>query len=306
MTPITSFADLSAHLLGHPSRRKRVAVAYPHDDHTREAVEAALQEGFADFILVGRTDELRQLPFVTANLGRVTLEQSDTPEDAARRAVALVRGGSADVLMKGMMNTDVLLHAVLDKQLGLLPPGGVLSHITASEIPGHGRLLFFADAAVIPFPTLAQRTAMLAEMTATIRSFGIAQPRIALIHCTEQTSPRFPVTLDYAELRRLAAEGEFGAATVDGPMDVRCACEPGAAAVKGIVSPVAGCADGLLMPDIEAANVFYKTVTTFAGAINAGMLMGTTAPVVLPSRGDSPRGKLYSLAMACLKTLSSN
>lgn len=297
MQEITSFQNLTRHLLAQPGPRRRVAVAFPHDDHTVSAVEAALQEGFADFILVGRADALRGLPFA----GRVDIVDCPDADSAARAAVRLVRDGSADVLMKGLLNTDNLLRAVLDKEHGLLPPGGVLSHITASEIPGRGRLLFFSDAAVIPFPTPEQRTAMVAEMASTLRAFGIARPRIALVHCTEKSSPKFPVTADYAMLRGQCAAGLFGEAVVDGPMDVKSACDAEAAAIKGIDSPIEGRADALLMPDIEAGNVFYKTLTTFAGALNAGMLMGTGAPVVLPSRSDSTRSKLASLAMACLK-----
>lgn len=214
--------------------------------------------------------------------------------------MALVRAGEADVLMKGLLNTDNLLRAVLDKENGLLPRGRVLSHITASQIPGHDRLLFFSDAAVIPFPTPEQRAAQVGYMAEVVRAFGIECPRIALIHCSEKSSPKFPVTADYAALKEQAAAEAFGCATIDGPMDVKTACDPHSGAVKGIVSPINGQADAMLMPDIESGNVFYKTLTCFAGATNAGMLVGTSAPVVLPSRSDSTRSKLYSLAMACL------
>jgi len=298
MQSIRNFENLLGHLADVP--RRRVAVACPHDTHTVEAVEAALAEGFADFIFFGKGDIIKALPLMDKYAGRVELVEIDDTDEAARAAVEAVRIGRADVLMKGMLNTDNLLRAVLNKEHGILPAGNILTHITASEIPGHRKLLFFTDAAVIPFPTLTQRVAMIKDITDVCRAFGISDPKVALIHCTEKTNPKFPITTDYTELKRMAAEGEFGTAIIDGPMDVKVACDPHAGAVKGIESPVGGEADALIMPDIESGNVFYKAITCFAGALNAGMLAGTSAPVVLPSRGDSTRAKLCSLAMACL------
>lgn len=298
MQSILNFESLLGHLAGIP--RHRVAVACPHDSHTTEAVEAALHEGFADFILFGKADIIKALPLMDKYAGRVDVVAIDDTDEAARAAVMAVRLGRADVLMKGMLNTDNLLRAVLNKEHGILPPGNVLTHITAAEIPGRDRLLFFTDAAVIPSPTLPQRVAMVEDIAGVCRAFGIDCPRIALIHCTEKTSPKFPLTLDYANIKEMAAEGHFGHVIIDGPMDVKVACDPHAGALKGIVSPIEGRADALIMPDIESGNVFYKTLTGFAGALTAGMLVGTSAPVVLPSRGDSTRAKLCSLAMACL------
>lgn len=298
MQSIRNFESLLGHLADAP--RRRVAVACPHDSHTVEAIEAALAEGFADFIFFGKGDIIKALPLMDTYADRVELVEIDDTDEAARAAVEAVRLGQADVLMKGMLNTDNLLRAVLNKEHGILPQGNVLTHITATEIPGHDKLLFFTDAAVIPFPTLAQRIAMVKGIAGVCHAFGIATPKVALIHCTEKTSPKFPITIDYTELKRMAAEGEFGNAIVDGPMDVKVACDPHAGAVKGIESPIGGEADALIMPDIESGNVFYKTITCFAHSLNAGMLVGTSAPVVLPSRGDSTRSKLCSLAMACL------
>lgn len=298
MTPITDFDTLLAQL-----RRRdnapRVVVVYPHDTHTQEAVEASLAEGIARFTLVGQEALLKALPCLQRYAASVDFVDCSDADTAAVQAVEIVRATPGSVLMKGLIHTDQLLHAVLDKQHGLLPAGGVLSHITATEIPGRSRLLFFSDAAVIPQPTLAQRTAMLGEMAAIIRRFGIEKPRIALTHFTEEVNPKFPVSEDYVQLCRMAAEGRFGSVIVDGPMDLRCALDEDAAAIKGIKSPIGGRADALMMADLEAGNTLYKATTTLARGLNAGMLMGTTAPVVLPSRCDTERSKLCSLAMAC-------
>ncbi|MGN0223462.1 MAG: phosphate acyltransferase [Muribaculaceae bacterium] len=277
----------------------RVVAVCPHDDHTREAIEAAINEGLAEFTLVGSPDKMGTLPSLAAHL----IEEADT-DRAAYLAVEEVRQGRADVMMKGLINTDNLLRAVLNKEHGLLPAGKVLTHITAAEVPGRHKLLFFSDAAVIPFPKPEQRTAQVGYLAQVCRAFGIEQPRIALIHCTEKISPKFPVTLDYQMLKQQCAEGLFGCAIVDGPMDAKTAVDIHSAQVKGIDSPIGGDADALLMPDIESGNVFYKALTCFAHASIAGMLMGANCPVVLPSRGDSTESKLCSLAMACATAIA--
>ena len=230
----------------------------------------------------------------------VKVYEATSPDKAAQEGVALVREGHADVLMKGIINTDNLLRAVLNKEHGLLPQGNVLSHITVAQIPTYNKLLFFSDAAVIPRPTLAQFEAMLKYDLEVCRRLGISEPRVALIHCTEKINEKFPHTLDYAVLKERAASGAYGSMFLDGPMDVKTACDAHSGEVKGISSPVVGHADLLIFPNIESGNTFYKTVSLFGDANMAGMLRGTIAPVVVPSRADSGNSKYYSLALACV------
>ncbi|HCY32647.1 MAG TPA: phosphate butyryltransferase, partial [Bacteroides thetaiotaomicron] len=169
------------------------------------------------------------------------------------------------------------------------------------EIPTYHKLLFFSDAAVIPRPTLQQRIEMIWYAICTCRHFGIEQPRVALIHCTEKVSAKFPHSLDYVNIVELAEAGEFGNVIIDGPLDVRTACEQASGDIKGIVSPINGQADVLIFPNIESGNAFYKSVSLFANADMAGLLQGPICPVVLPSRSDSGLSKYYSIAMACLQ-----
>lgn len=299
MKPITDFQSLTAHLCTLPSRRT-VAVVCPGDPGTDGAVVRALSDGFADFILIGAPDIADRLPEIKPYADRVRIIAAATPDEAAATAVALVRSGEADVLMKGLINTDNLLHPILNKEHGILPSGKVLTHVTATEPHGLGRLLFFTDAAVIPFPTFVQREAMVDAVTDVCRKFGISTPHVALIHCSEKVNPKFQVTLDYTKLIEEGAEGRFGDAVIGGPMDVKTACDAKSGAIKGISSPVMGKANALVFPDIEAANVFYKTISLFVKSPMAGMLYGTVAPVILPSRSDSAESKYLSLAMACL------
>lgn len=299
MESIRTFGQLTAHLRSLNSR-KRVAVVCGNDDHTQYAIHRALKEGIAEFILVGDAHKLEQyteLENYSEHIQKIHIEDSD---EAAREAIRLIRAGEADLLQKGIINTDNLLRAILNKEEGLLPQGKVLTHLAVMQIPNYHKLLFFSDAAVIPRPTLQQRIEMIWYAINTCHHFGIAQPRISLIHCTEKVSSKFPYSLDYVNIVELCEAGEFGNVIIDGPLDVRTSCEKASADVKGIVSPINGDADVLIFPNIESANCFYKTVSLFAHADMAGMLQGPICPVVVPSRGDSGLSKYYSLAMACL------
>ncbi len=280
-----------------------VAVACPADAHTEEVIERSISEEFAKFILVAVEQNAAVAERLHAKYpDRTAIILATDVDDASRKAVAEVRQGRAQVLMKGTVNTDNLLRAVLNKECGLLEKGHVLTHIAVAEIPGLQRLLFFTDAAVIPYPTKEQFHAQLGYIADTYRSVtGNDCPRVALTHCTEKVSEKFPLTLSYEELKKEAREGAFGSIEVDGPMDVKTACDAESGAIKGIASPVVGNADILIFPDIEAGNTFYKAITLFAKATVAGMLAGTTAPVVVTSRADTVESKFYSLATACMK-----
>lgn len=302
MNPIVNFKALPERLrsLG---KRVTVAVASPADSHTEEVIERSIKEDFAQFILVAvdaKQAIAQRLAGDYPDHVRIIIATDD--DDAARLAVKEVREARADVLMKGSLNTDNLLRAVLNKEHGILVKGSVLTHIAVAEVPGMNRLMFFSDAAVIPLPTTEQLDAVTKYLSDTWRSItGQECPRIALTHCTEKTSEKFPITISYQEVKKYAAEGRYGNVCIDGPMDVKTACDAESGAIKGIASPVVGNADILIFPDIEAGNTFYKTLTYFAHATVTGMLAGTTAPVVVTSRADSADSKFYSLAVACLK-----
>ena len=286
MEPIQNFAQLTAHLK-QQNRRKRIAVVCANDPNTEYAITRALEEGIAEFLMIGDSAILEKSPALKQYPDYVQTIHIEDSDEAAREAVRIVREGGADILMKGIINTDNLLHAILDKEKGLLPKGKILTHLAVMEIPTYHKLLFFSDAAVIPRPTLQQRIEMIWYAICTCRHFGIEQPRVALIHCTEKVSAKFPHSLDYV--------------IIDGPLDVRTACEQASGDIKGIVSPINGQADVLIFPNIESGNAFYKSVSLFANADMAGLLQGPICPVVLPSRSDSGLSKYYSIAMACLQ-----
>lgn len=301
MATITSFAELTAHLSSLKSP-KRLAVANALDAHTLAAVQQAVESGIIEAYLIGNgatiESELRKAnqnfsPFVHVR---------DAPDakKAATEAVGMLRAGEADILMKGLLNTDVLLRAILDKENGIVKPGTVLSFNAALEIPHYGKLLFFSDPVVIPTPSLEQRVAMIQYAITTAKKFGIAKPKVALIHATEVANPKIQYMQDYLDIVQMARKGVFGNSIVDGPLDVFLALDAERGSVKNVESPVLGNADVLIFPNFESANVFYKSLSLFAGAQMAGLLQGTDYPVVLTSRSETVESKFYSIAMACL------
>ncbi len=278
MKTIQCFNDLTDYLSS-AGQRRRVAVVCGRDESTSEAVARAADAGFAEPVFV----------------------DDDDVDAAAAKAVALVREGKADVLMKGLLNTDNLVRALLNKEKGILPPGQVLTHIVCARIPQYDKLLFMTDVAVIPYPTREQREQQLRYMLDLCRRMGIEEPRIALVNCSEKVNAKhFPVTVEYEELVAQARSGMFGPCIVDGPLDLKTSLSAQALKKKKLASPLEGHADGLIFPDIQAGNVFYKTITLFCQAQTAAILQGTQAPVVLTSRADSVESKFYSLALACV------
>lgn len=295
---IHNFSELTQHLVSR-KERKCVAVACPNDESTPVAIARAVAEGFASAILVGCTEETKAA-FAQCGDYVEFIDAADADE-AAHKAVALVREGRADVLQKGLLTTDCLLRAVLSKETGILPKGHVLTHLACAHVPQLDRLLFMTDVAVIPHPTKEQREEQLRYMLNLCRLMGIDCPRVALINCSEQVNPKhFPVTVEYRELVEKATAGAFGPCIVDGPLDLKTSLSPEALHKKGIPSPLEGRADGLIFPDIQAGNVFYKALTLFATNQTAAILQGAQAPVVLTSRADSADAKYLSLALACL------
>lgn len=300
MDAIKNFEELIDHLRLRGDR-KRVAVVWGSDEYTQKSVMLALEAGFIEAVFVGCREAVEQNNVLMRHKEHISFVQTDNSDEAASKAVEMVHSGEADILMKGMLNTDNLLRAVLNKETGILPRGNVLTHITVASFFSYPKLLFFTDSAVIPYPTQEQRAQQIRYITYAARCFGIDTPKVALIHCSEKVQEKhFPFTAGYAELISRANDGAFGSCLVDGPMDVKCACSAEAVAKKGLQSPIGGEADCLVFPDIEAGNMFYKSLTLFAHAETAAVLQGTLCPVVLPSRGDSKLSKFYSLALAAL------
>ncbi len=300
MNVISSFFELTSHLKS-IDRRKRLAVANATDTHTLDAVLMAVDEGIVEAFLIGDVAAIESPRLFEHNLSPF-IHIVDKPDvlEATLEAVRMVKSGEADILMKGLVNTDVLLRAILDKEKGLLPVGKVLSFSAALEIPGYHKLLFFADPVVIPSPNIMQRTAMIKYAIQTASKFGIRKPKIALLHATEVANPKIQYMQDYLDIKEEWRNGEFGDVILDGPVDVFLALDAERGNLKNVSTPVLGDADILIFPNFESANIFYKGLSLFAGAEMGGLLQGTDKPVVLTSRSESVQSKFYSIAMACV------
>lgn len=279
-----------------------MAVANAVDSHTLDAVLRAVDLGIIEAFLIGDVASIESPHLFEEHNLSPFIHIVDIPEvqEATLEAVRMVRSGEADILMKGLVNTDVLLRAILDKEKGLLPPGNVLTYNAAMEIPKYHKLLFFSDPAVIPSPNLVQRTAMIKYAIASAYKFGIKKPKVALIHATEKANPKIHYMQDYLDIMQMWRMGEFGDVIMDGPLDIFLALDTERGSIKNVPSPILGDADILIFPNFECANCFYKGVSLFGDAEMGGLLQGTTKPVVLTSRSESVNSKFYSIAMACV------
>lgn len=279
----------------------RIAVAWAQDTNTIGSIYKAVEEGFVDAILIGdRKAIIGTCISKGCDLSMITI--LDAPDDvtAAEMAVAMTTAGEADVVMKGLVGTDKFLKAVMNKEKGLLIPGAVMSYVAVLEIPAYHKLLFVTDTAVIPFPNLEQKISMAKYSIAMAKRFGIEKPRVALIGASEKVSTHFPNTIDYSKMCEMARDGYFPDCIMDGPLDLFLACDPESINIKGVPTPVAGDADVLLFPSLEACNPFYKGLMLFTNSELAGVICGTTKPVVVMSRSESELSKYYCIALACL------
>lgn len=282
--------------------RRRLAVAYGQDSHTLTAVYDAYEAGLVEPTVYGDKaviEEICRKEGIDASLFKIVDEPNDV--ECVRLAVAAVVAGDADVLMKGLVSTDKYMRGILNKDAGLFPPKGVLSHVSIFEIPSLPKLLCVSDVAVIPAPDFKQKTVQIDYLLQTARLLGIETPKIACIAPSEQVLPSVPSSTEAAILAKMGDRGQLGRAVIDGPLSLDVALYKEVAEHKKVQgSTVAGDPDCLLFPNIESANVFFKAVTHFGGAELAAMVMGTKVPCVLTSRGDSRKSKMYSIALACL------
>lgn len=296
---ITSLSQL-AETVRRAGKRKKIAVAWAQDPNTVGSLSRAVEEGFAEAMMIGCRREILETCLLTGvDPGSFTIIEAPDDRSASEMAVAMTRSGEADIVMKGLVGSDIFLKAVLDREKGLLPPGAVMAYAGAVEIPAYHKLLFITDPAVIPFPTLEQKVAMAGYAIEMAHRFGIEKPAAALIAATEKVSSRFPNTLHYAEMCRMALDGQFGECIMDGPVDLFLACDPEKSRIKGVNSPLDGNADILLFPSLESSNPFYKSLMLFGRGELAGMICGTQKPVVLMSRSESELSKYYCMALSC-------
>ncbi len=282
--------------------RKKLVVAYANDTHSVEAVNKAVDLGIVDGILIG--DEktiIKNCNDEKIDYKKFTIVDESDEIKATNLAVKYVNDKKADFLMKGLVSTDKYMRAILNKETGLLPPKAVLTHISVLELEKYHKLLVVSDVAIIPAPDLSQKVAIANYVISTCRQLGIERPKIAMIAPTEQVSTGIQSCVDAAIIAKMGDRGQIKNADIDGPLALDVALDEESVKIKNITGPVAGNADGLVFPNLEAGNIFYKFSTKLANNTKlAAILVGAKCPAVLSSRGDSSDTKTYSIALAAL------
>jgi phosphate butyryltransferase len=286
--------------LAKTKEKKIIAVAAAHDKEVLEAVTEAVRLGIVDAILVG--DKAKILSIVEEESLCIKnieiINETDVIKSAAK-AVEFVASGKAHYLMKGMMNTSDLLKATLNKEAGLKKEE-LLSHVMVYDVPSYHKLIILTDGGMVSYPDLKDKIHIINNAVKVTKALDIDNPKVAPICAVEVVNAAMQATVDASVLSQMNKRGQIKGCLIDGPLALDNAISKEAAEHKGIISEVAGDADILLVPNIESGNFLGKSLTYFAKAENAGVIMGAKCPVVLVSRADSAKSKLYSIALGAL------
>ena len=276
------------------------AVAYPCEQTALTSVVEAADAGLISPILVGPREQIRQVA-AKANLDidRFPFEEAADAVTSAAKAVAIVRSAGAEALMKGSLHTDELMGAVVPSATGLRT-GRRISHVFVMSVPTYPKPLVVTDAAINIAPTLEEKRDICQNAIDLARDLGRTTPKVAILSAVETVTTKIPSTIDAAALCKMADRGQITGALLDGPLAMDNAINLEAARTKGIASPVAGDADILLAPDLEAGNILAKLLTFLANADAAGLVLGARVPIILTSRADSVQSRLASCGVALL------
>ncbi len=279
---------------------KKVAVAVAQDEDVLGAVKEAYLKGIVTPVLVGDKEGIEKIAgAIGFDLTGVEIIDEKDGVAAARKATSLVSSGYAQVLMKGLIDTSVIMRAVLDAEIGLRT-GNVISHVAVFDVPTYHKVFIVTDAAMIIAPDIKQKKEIIENAVGLAHSLDIPNPKVAVLAAKEKVSDKMEATVDAKTLTDMNKAGEIKGCIVDGPLALDNAVSKESARIKGIDSEVAGDADILLAPDIEAGNILYKALTFLGNAKSAGLIVGTSKPIVLTSRADSEEAKLNSIVLATL------
>jgi len=284
--------------------KKRISVAMAEDAGLLTAIDEANKFGLIDATLVGNTEKMKECAAeAKVDINKYNLIDEKSEAGCGLTAVTEVSSGRADIYMKGQLHTDHFLRAMLNKEIGLRS-GKVISHVYFHQVEGYNRILFIADAAFNTYPDLKSKADILQNTVNFARALGVETPKVACLAAVEVVNPDMPCTLDACALVQMCARGQIKNCIVDGPLALDNAINEEAARIKKISSPVAGNADILLVPHIDAGNMLAKAIVYFSKNETAGIIVGAKAPIVLTSRADSPRAKMLSIAAAVLASNS--
>ncbi len=281
--------------------KKRLVVVYGQDSHSIGSTSKAIDLGIVDVTLVGDEKKIKKVcNEMNIDPNKFTIVNEPEEIKSGLKAVQLINEGKGNAIMKGIISTDNYMRVLLNKEVGLVPKGSILSHITVVENPNMDRLLVVGDVAIIPYPDLKQKIAIANYLINATIKLGVEKPKLAVIAATEKANPKMPACVDASILSKMGDRGQIKNAIIDGPLALDVAIDKESAEIKGLKGEVPGNADCLLFPNIEAGNVFYKSMTKLANSPLAAIVAGAKVPAILSSRGDSEETKLYSIALATL------
>jgi phosphate butyryltransferase len=278
----------------------RIAIAAAHDPEVLKAVDRAQREGIVSATLVGDWPAIEAYAAQTgADLTGMDVVHQPDPHLAVRHVIGLVRSGQAHVVVKGQIKTSDLLSVALNRDIGIRGKG-LLTHVAIYDLPGMDRLIYLSDSGVVVYPDVYQKLEIINNVVRVARSFGLARPKVAILAASESVHPKIPASIDALALAKMAEQGWVEGATVDGPLGLDLAISDDAALLEESDSPIAGRADILIVPNVEAGNIVAKGLLYFAHARMAGLVVGARVPIIISSRADSAETRYLSLAMAAV------
>ena len=294
---LTNFEQLVIQLKGRRSP-KRVAVVAADDKHTLEAVLMAYKDRIVIPILIGDGIVIKSyLGELGFSATEVCIIEAASHEDAAQRAVDMINAGAADFIMKGRLETATLMRIIVNKE-NKLRTGRIMSHIAFLEIPTYHKILAVSDIALNTYPSLDQKKQIIENAVATLERMGIEKPKVAIMAAAEEVNPKLTESVEANELKMMNLSGEIAKCIIEGPISYDLAIDKESADTKGYISPVAGDADLMLVPNITAGNLMLKALVFSGGAKSAGFVVGAKVPVVLTSRSSTTEDKFLSIVLA--------
>ena len=292
---IKNFDQLKAMLKAMPVKRK-VAVVPAQDEHTLEAISHAYKDGMVEPVLIGDEPKIREiLAQIGTDADKMTIIHVEDPVEAIQKAADMARDGEVDCIMKGKTETGALMKVLVNRERGIRK-NDTMSLLAFMESPNYHKVFAITDVGLLTYPSKEQKKAAIQNAVEAFHALGVEQPKVAILAAVEKVNPKMKETVEAAEIKEEGVDG----CIIEGPISYDLAMDPASAPIKGYVSPVAGDADLLVVPDIVSGNIAAKTITVIGGGRTGGVVLGAKVPVLLVSRAASADDKYMSIVIAAL------
>ena len=293
---IKNFEQLKEMLKAMPVKRK-VAVVPAQDEHTLEAISHAYRDGMVEPVLIGDEPKIREiLAQIGTDADKMTIIHVEDPTEAIQKAADMARDGEVDCIMKGKTETGALMKVLVNRERGIRK-NDTMSLLAFMESPNYHKVFAITDVGLLTYPSKDQKKAAIQNAVEAFHALGVEQPKVAILAAVEKENPKMKETVEAAEIKEEGVEG----CIIEGPISYDLAMDPASAPIKGYVSPVAGDADLLVVPDIVSGNIAAKTITVIGGGRTGGVVLGAKVPVLLVSRAASADDKYMSIVIAALE-----